>query len=312
MGTGSLHQFIRGNVLKNKDVDLEIAITHDHFDHVAGLASFVGSPQVKKVYVHEQDSELVERLLRADARKIRLVADGDRISLGGGAVRVIHIPGHTFGSVVFGYENNLYTGDAVGTGDAWLSFSPLSIEEYIGSLQHLLDQIGDRQLKVLGGHTGECRSPLSVEYVHQLLACAKGLVEGSLTVVPYRRTVGGQPTLGHAATVGRATIVHDLNNVHATRGALRSLAVAAGSLSPAFRPYRFFYSVSVGPDAAVETIRPVAMAPDSGTATVNGEKLAKGASHDASLLPGRNVFSIVVTTGDGASKTYELSVDRAK
>jgi glyoxylase-like metal-dependent hydrolase (beta-lactamase superfamily II)/poly(3-hydroxybutyrate) depolymerase len=311
MGTGNLYEFIRRNVLRNKGIDIEIAVTHDHFDHVSGLSGFVGVPQVKKIYVHPEDGDLVKGLMKGDAGKVQLVADGDAISLGGGSVEVIHVPGHTFGSVVYWYENNLYTGDAVGTGDLWMGFTPMSIEEYIGSLRQLLDRIGARELAVLGGHTGECRSPLGVLYLHQLLACATGLVDGSLTGAPYRRTVGGLPSLGHAATVGRATIVHDLNNVHATRGALRSLVVGTGSLSPAFRPYRFFYSASVGSDVAVETMAPVAMARDSRAVSVNGESLERGAAYKGSLQPGPNAFSIVVTTADGASRSYRLTVNRA-
>jgi glyoxylase-like metal-dependent hydrolase (beta-lactamase superfamily II)/poly(3-hydroxybutyrate) depolymerase len=310
MGTGNLYEFIRRRVLRNKDVPIEIAVTHDHFDHISGLSGFVGVPQLRKVYVHREDAALVERVLKADAGKVQLVADGDEIPLGGGAVRVIHVPGHTFGSVVYSYENNLYTGDAVGTGDAWLWFASMSIEEYIGSLRHLLDRIGDPKLAVLGGHTGECRSPFTVEYLHQVLACAKGIVDGSLVGTPYRRTVGGQATLGHAATVGRATIVYDLNNVHATSGALRSLVVGTGNLTPTFKPYRFFYSVVVGADVETQTIAPVALVPDSSAVSVDGEALAKGASYRASLQPGRNVFSIVVRTGDGETRTYELTVDR--
>jgi len=312
MGTGNLYAFVRRNVLKNKDVDIEVAVTHDHFDHISGLSGFVGVPQVKKVYVHREDSDLVKRLMRGDAGKVQLVADGDRIPLGGGSVEVIHVPGHTLGSVVYWYEGNLYTGDAVGTGDLWMGFTPMSIEEYVGSVRHLLDRLGDRQLAVLGGHTGECRSPLGVEYLHQLLACATGLVDGSVSGAPYRRTVGGQASLGHSATVGRATIVYDLNNIHATKGALRSLVVGTGSLSPTFRPYRFFYSVSVGSDVTVETMTPVAMALDSRAVSVNGERLEKGAAYKGPLQPGRNVFSIVVTTAEGTSRRYELTVSRGR
>jgi glyoxylase-like metal-dependent hydrolase (beta-lactamase superfamily II)/poly(3-hydroxybutyrate) depolymerase len=310
MGTDNLYEFIRQRVLRNKSIDLEIAVTHDHFDHLSGLASFVGVPQLKKIYVHQEDSALVERFMKQDAGKIQFVADGDQIPLGGGSVKVVHVPGHTPGSVVYWYESNLYTGDAVGSGDLWMGFTPMSIEEYVGSVRHLLAGVGDNKLTVLPGHTGECRSPLGVEYLRQLLACATGLVDGSLRGTPYRRTVGGQASLGHAATVGRATIVHDLNNVHATTGALRSLAVGTGSLSPSFRPYRFFYSVSVGSDVAVETITPVAMARDARTVSINGESLEKGATFKAPLQAGRNAFSVVVTTADGMSRRYQLTVNR--
>ena len=312
MGTGNLYEFIRQHVLRNKDVDLEIAVTHDHFDHVSGLSSFVGVPQLKKVHVHPEDAELVKRLLKGDAGKVHFVADGDEVPLGGGTVGVIHVPGHTFGSLVYSYENNLYTGDAVGSGDLWMGFTPMSIEEYLGSLGHLLDRVGDRPLAILSGHTGEFRSPLGTAYLRQLLACASGLVDGSLHGTPYRRTVGGQVSLGLAATVGRATIVHDPNNVRATKGALRSLGIGAGSLSSSFRPFRFFYSASVGPDVAVATLTPVALARDSRGVSVNGTKVEKGAAYEATLQPGRNAFSIVVTAADGAETRYELAVNRGR
>lgn len=310
MGSGSLYAFIRQGVLKSRDVPIEVAVTHDHFDHVSGLSSFVGAPQVRRVYVHGEDRAAVARILGEDAGKIQPVADGDAIPLGGSAVEVIHVPGHTFGSVAYRYEDSLYTGDAVGTGDAWLGFSPLSIEEYAGSLRHLLDRVGDRDLRVLGGHTGESRTPLSVEYVRQLLACARGLVDGSLAGTPYRRTVGGQPTLGHAVTVGRATLVHDVNNVRATAGALRSLAVDSGALSPRFKPYLSFYSVAVGADVEAATITPVPLASDA-TVSVDGQDLERGASWRVALRPGRNVLSIVVSAGSGTRRGYEVTVNRA-
>jgi glyoxylase-like metal-dependent hydrolase (beta-lactamase superfamily II)/poly(3-hydroxybutyrate) depolymerase len=310
MATASLYDFLRGHVLRNPDVPLEVAITHDHHDHVAGLAGFVGAAQLRKVYAHAEDAAAVERILQADASKIRHVADGDRIPLGDGAVEVIGVPGHTFGSVVYRYEGNLFTGDAIGTGDAWLGFSPMSIEDYVPSVQHLLDRIGSRDLHVLGGHTGECRTPFTVEYVRQVLACAKGLVAGTLRRVPYRRTVGGQATLGFATTVGRATIVHDLNNVRATKGALRSLSVGEGRLDPVFRPYRFFYTAVVGADVARATITPVPLARDAASVTVSGAPVGKGGSYEASLQSGKNVFTIVVKAADGGTGTYELTIDR--
>ncbi|MFN8091963.1 MAG: MBL fold metallo-hydrolase [Vicinamibacteria bacterium] len=36
MGSGSLLEFVRSHVLANADVPLEVAITHDHFDHISG------------------------------------------------------------------------------------------------------------------------------------------------------------------------------------------------------------------------------------------------------------------------------------
>ena len=93
--------------------------------------------------------------------------------------------------------------------------------------------------------------------------------------------------------------MHDLNNIRATSGALRSLTLGTGRLDSMFRPYRFFYSAAVGPDVSKETITPIALARDSATVTVNGTPVEKGGSYEASLQPGRNVLSIVVKTADG-------------
>jgi glyoxylase-like metal-dependent hydrolase (beta-lactamase superfamily II) len=311
-GEGSIYQFIRDNVLVNKNIDIEIMITHNHFDHIAGLSSFVGSPQVKKVYVHQADSDPVKMILGTDAGKMKFVNDGDKIPLGGKNIEVISVPGHSWGSVVFWYENNLFTGDAIGSGDAWLGFSPMSIEDYIKSVQHLLDKTGNNELTILGGHSGEYRSPMNEEYPRQILACAKGLVDGSIIGVLYRRTVGGQLTLGNAATLGRATIVYNLNNIHTIKGALRSIIISKGNLTPRFTPYTAFYTATVDENVTFVTISPTVLADVYDSVTINGNSVGTGAPFEAELNKGENRFSIVVTATDKVAKTYTLTVTRGK
>ena len=251
-GGNSIYKYIKDNVLENKDIDIEIIITHSNFDHFLGLTSFIGSSQLKKVYVHPEDSDPIKAMLGPDAKKVHLVNDGDRIPLNGKNIEIINVPGHTWGSIVMMYENNLFTGDAIGSGDAWLGGMALSIEDYIKSVQHLLDKIGNNKLSVLGGHTGEYRTPMTEEYVHQVLACAIGIVDGSIIGVPYRRAVGGQLTIGNGATFGRATIVYNYSNVHTIKGALRSLTISKGNLNPRFVPYTTYYSAEI--DANVTTV----------------------------------------------------------
>jgi hypothetical protein len=208
------------------------------------------------------------------------------------------------------YENYLFPGDAIGSGDAWLSFSPMSVEDYMHSVQHLLDRIGDRKLTVLGGHTGEYRSPLTEEYPRQVLACAKSLVEGSITGSPYRRTIGGQPTLGFSATVGRATIVHNLNNIHTIKGALRSLTVSKANISPRFAPYTAYYSATVDENVTDVTITPAVLANDYESLTINGSEIDSGDGYGTKLKIGENRFLIVVTASDKTARTYTVTVKK--
>jgi glyoxylase-like metal-dependent hydrolase (beta-lactamase superfamily II)/predicted esterase len=309
-GEGSIYQFIKDEVLVNKNIDIEIMITHNHFDHIVGLGSFVGSPQIKKVYVHKADSDPVKMILAVDAGKIQFVNDGDQIPLGGKDIEVIRVPGHSWGSIAFWYEDNLFTGDAIGSGDVWLGGSILSIEGYIQSVQHLLDKIGNKKISVLGGHSGEYRSPMNEEYPRQMIACAKGLADGSITGVPYRRTMGGQLTIGNAATFGRATIVYNLNNIHIIRGALRSLTISKGNLSPRFAPYTAYYSATVDENVTSVTITSAVLANKYDSMTINGHAVDSGAPYEASLIKGENSFSIVVTASDKTVKTYTLTITR--
>jgi hypothetical protein len=250
-------------------------------------------------------------MLGADSIKVLYIDDGDLVALGGRNIEVISVPGHSWGSVVMRYENNLFTGDAIGSGDVWLGFSPLSVEDYIQSVQHLIDKTGNEKLNILGGHSGEYRSPLNEEYLQQMMLCAKGIADGSITGIPYRRTIGGQATLGHAATYGRATIVYNLNNIHTIKGALRSISISKGTLSPRFAPYTAYYTATVNEDVTSLTITPVVLAENYGSLKINGNAIDSGTPFEARLNKGENMFSIEVTASDKTTKIYTLTVTRS-
>ena len=311
-GDGKIWQFIKDNVLVNKNIAIELIVTHNHFDHIVGLASFVGASQVKKVYVHKEDSEAVKMMLGADAGKIQYVTDGDKIPLDGKDIDVISVPGHTWGSIVLKYGDTLFTGDAIGSGGVWLFGSPLSIEEYVQSVQHLLDKTGNSKLTVLPGHTGENRFPVTHEYIWQMLACAKGLADGSITGEPFCRTFAGIVTLGNIATVGQASVIYNLNNIHQIKGALRSLTISSGNLTPRFAPYTAYYTASVDAGLTNVSIIPAVVADHYESMTINGDKIASGAAYTANLPKVDNQFSIVVTAADKTTRTYTLTITKGK
>jgi hydroxyacylglutathione hydrolase len=72
-----------------------VFLTHTHHDHVAGVPQLVRERPALPVTLHEGDRFRIDRLLaqgRAD-----LVKDGDRVPVGGLAVRALHTPGHSAG-----------------------------------------------------------------------------------------------------------------------------------------------------------------------------------------------------------------------
>ena len=114
----------------------QIVITHHHGDHIGSLADVVERTDAQ-VLVHALDAPVVRgdqrpsgpsttgamRLLNpllaratrpaASARVDRELADGDEIDLDGGA-RVVHVPGHTAGSIAIYLPTRrmLFAGDA--------------------------------------------------------------------------------------------------------------------------------------------------------------------------------------------------------
>ena len=99
--------------------------THGHFDHIganAELKAATGAP----LLIHTDDAELLtdSRLnyshLTSERRDgppaDRLLRDGDEIAVGGLALKVIHTPGHTRGSICLLCGDHLFSGDTLFAG----------------------------------------------------------------------------------------------------------------------------------------------------------------------------------------------------
>jgi len=102
-----------------------ILCTHAHFDHIAGAAHLqraFGCP----VLLHEADrrtaqsANLLMMAMRVPGRIelptfTYLSGDAGTLTAGGLAPQMLHVPGHTPGSCVFGLEDMLFTGDTLFT-----------------------------------------------------------------------------------------------------------------------------------------------------------------------------------------------------
>jgi hydroxyacylglutathione hydrolase len=107
------------------DLELKPVIvlnTHGHVDHIGGNSDIVGKYRVP-LAMHAADtgmlqvSDYIELSLLLGARNSpppdRLLAEGDEIAVGRITLRVMHIPGHTAGSVGFVAAGVLFSGDTL-------------------------------------------------------------------------------------------------------------------------------------------------------------------------------------------------------
>ena len=107
------------------DLELKPVIvlnTHGHVDHIGGNSDIVGKYRVP-LAMHTADtgmlqvSDYIELSLLLGARNSpspdRLLVDEDEIIVGRTSLRVIHIPGHTPGSIGFVAGGVLFSGDTL-------------------------------------------------------------------------------------------------------------------------------------------------------------------------------------------------------
>jgi glyoxylase-like metal-dependent hydrolase (beta-lactamase superfamily II) len=84
----------------------DIVLTHNHFDHVGGLADVSEQASRATIWAGAQDAREIPTI---DGRVVQAVAEGDRV----GELRVMHTPGHTAGHISLLHEaaSLLFIGD---------------------------------------------------------------------------------------------------------------------------------------------------------------------------------------------------------
>lgn len=156
------------------DKPLDVVITHLHPDHAGNVGYF------DKFYMHPADTVMLDEYHYGG--EIGFIREGDSFDLGGTRLDVYDMPGHTPGSVVFVNEatGDVFTGDAFGSGQAWLQLQPhVSMATYVASCDRMIDLIGDLDLKYIWcGHYPHVKGYFDVRYVERQRALAKRLCEG--------------------------------------------------------------------------------------------------------------------------------------
>ena len=110
---------------------IAVLLTHGHIDHMWSVAPVCGAKGIP-AYIHPDDRELLADPAKGlslavgqqlfggitftEPEDVRELADGSALSLAGLDFTVRHTPGHTPGSVTFGSEDGLFTGDLLFAG----------------------------------------------------------------------------------------------------------------------------------------------------------------------------------------------------
>lgn len=234
-GVGDLKAVIDGIATKPYDV----AVTHGHVDHAGGVR------QWDEVWVHPEDFSMVETLSvemrrfyafkffgSPDAKrpyaekditnygrplpKLLPLTDGHVFDLGGRKVSVIHVPGHTCGSVVFIDDKSrvLFSGDAanpcllydfISIGETKYGFAPIQTG-YRGLLR-LRERAGEFDFNFNGHVSGG--KPLPDGVLEDCIACMEEIMNGTAK----KQTQEFPGKVLTVATRGQVAIVYDEDNI---------------------------------------------------------------------------------------------------
>jgi hydroxyacylglutathione hydrolase len=92
-------------LIGNRSIDV-VVLTHGHFDHVGGAWI---SPETD-IAMHRDDLRFVDEFFPDHGPIKRFVDDGDEILPG---VQVLHLPGHSPGSIALRIDDCLFVGDVL-------------------------------------------------------------------------------------------------------------------------------------------------------------------------------------------------------
>lgn len=164
------------------DLPIGLLNTHGDMDHVGSNAQF------DAFYMHPDEEENFRRGDRGG--KILPVREGDVIDLGKRELEIIHLPGHTPGSIALLDRSRrvLISGDPIQDGQIFMFGRFRNMEKYFQSLEHLQTWRG--RFDAIWPSHGSI--PVSPELIDKLHDCAIRVLEGS---------VKGQPMEVHGNSI---------------------------------------------------------------------------------------------------------------
>lgn len=152
--------------LDENNIKLEkILLTHGHTDHIAGLAE-AAARSGAKVYISKEDRPLLsDNYLNLSeffgippaaeyGGEVVEVEDGSVIDFHGEEIKVVSVPGHTKGSVLYNPGDIIFSGDTLFRDSVGRTDMPGGNNaELMKSLEKIKSLFGNGEYQVLSGHT---------------------------------------------------------------------------------------------------------------------------------------------------------------
>ena len=175
--------------LKLAGKPLKIVLTHAHVDHIFYADKY------KELWLHPDDEKLLRRgafpfqkpMLRCP--KLQYLNDGEWLDLGNRPIQVIHIPGHTDGSVMF-YDLKhriLFSGDSIARRLLYGLHTKVPVDKYVASLERV------RQMDIDKIYSIHDRCALSKDNIDYMIPIMNGTGN-------YSEKVEKIPVLGEMTT----------------------------------------------------------------------------------------------------------------
>lgn len=313
MGNGQLRALVHQLI---GDMPLTVCITHGHPDHVAALGQF---EDAYDVYMSHRHLPMVrsfgERLgMHLDLSDIIDIREGMVFDIGDWRFEVLHVPGHSQGSMVF-YEANrrlVIAGDAFGSNTPtvphalWMQIASASpIDHYLSSLRRYDATMRGRVDWYYGGHND---GPLDEAYLQNLIALVQQVVDEQVPLTPSLRPRGGWwVQRGNRVTDADWVAINLPKDNHLSVPSIRiatlaNIAVQGGVLSPAFTPDQLTYTIH---GTGSITIVPVVTVSDYTSLTVNDVVHQSGQPY---VVDGDTVVIRVVAADGAMAQRYHVHI----
>jgi glyoxylase-like metal-dependent hydrolase (beta-lactamase superfamily II) len=156
------------------DKPVKLLCTHGDPDHIAGNAAF------PEVYLHPDEEENYRAF--GGPGTICPVREGDVLDLGGRALEVIELPGHTPGSIALLDRSRraLISGDPIQNGRIFMFGPARDLRQYLASLRRLQRRVGEFD-EIWPAH-GDF--PVKPELIALLATGAERVLAGQVTWEP--------------------------------------------------------------------------------------------------------------------------------